>query len=97
MALTPEGRTKKRLNKLLDEYKVFRYMPVSNGMGAPALDYIICYNGLYAQIEVKAGKKDMTPRQKATASRVEYAGGRAFLYNDETDGGLEAWLIQHSA
>ena len=75
---------KKRLKELLKEFGVYYYMPVPGGYGMPALDFICCLDGFYFQIETKAGKKDMTPRQKGVAKQVEKAGGKAFLINEDT-------------
>ena len=92
--MTPEGRIKTKLNKLLDAYGVYRYMPVSNGMGAPALDYICCFKGMYFSVETKAGMKKMTDRQEATAAKIRAAGGYAFLINEseQTWNELKLWL-----
>ena len=93
--MTPEGKTKKRLKALLNEYRnVYQYWPVSNGMGAPALDVIVCANGHYLSIEVKAGDKSMTERQESTSMQIRRAGGTAMLINDN-EGWLEltVWLI----
>ena len=91
---TPESKTKARLKKLLSEYDVYYEMPVPGGYGKSSLDFVCCVMGFYIQIETKAGKKDMTPRQKSIARQVEKAGGRAFLYNDDpkTHEELETWL-----
>lgn len=69
-------------------------MPVQNGYGAAALDYIICAGGRYAQIETKAGEGQMTPRQNAVAIQVENAGGNAFLINEteESFARFALWL-----
>lgn len=90
---TPENRVKVRVRKLLDSFGVYRHSPVQNGMGAPSLDFVCCYKGLYFAIETKAGTKRPTPRQEDTMSRIQQAGGRCFLVN-EVEGLdlLELWL-----
>ena len=94
MARTKEGKVKARLSKLLGFYGAYYFMPVQNGYGAAALDYIVCSGGRYAQIEVKAGDGEMTPRQQTVAILVENAGGNAFLINDteESFTRLTEWL-----
>ena len=77
MARTPEGKVKDRIRALLIKNNVLYFMPVQNGYGAPALDFIICAGGRYAQIETKAGEGVMTPRQAAVAIAVENAGSIA--------------------
>lgn len=87
--MTPEGRVKKRLKDVLEQYgdKVYQFWPMQNGMGAPALDVIICFNGRFLSIELKAGKKQMTDRQENTAGHIRTAGGMTLLINE-----IEGWL-----
>ncbi len=98
MAMTPEGKVKNRLKKLLEPYgkAVYQFWPMQNGMGAPALDVIICFNGHFLSVELKAGKKHMTERQETTAGHISSAGGMVLLIN-EFEGWLElqSWLGQH--
>lgn len=95
MASTPEAKVKRKLSKLLGFYNVNYFMPVQNGYGMPALDYICCHKGRYCQIETKAALGVMTPRQTQIGRMVEQAGGRAFLINeDETTWTLLVeWLL----
>jgi len=93
--MTPEGRVKKKLKDLLEPFgkSLYQYWPVGNGMGAPALDVIICFNGQFLSIELKAGKKQMTDRQVTTAGNINAAGGMTLMIN-EHEGWLElqSWL-----
>lgn len=93
--MTPEGRVKQRLKDYLKGIDAYWFMPVQGGYGAPALDFICCYKGHYFEVETKAGNKDMTPRQKRIAERIEKAGGRAFLINEEEETweALHNWLL----
>jgi len=91
--VTPEGRVKEVVRKLLKKHGCYWHMPVQNGMGAPSLDFICCLNGHYFAIETKAGNKRPTPRQERTIGEIQRAGGRCFVVN-EVEGldALEAWL-----
>lgn len=91
--MTPEGRIKERLKKLLKAHGAYYHMPVQNGMGAPSLDFVCCHRGRFFAIETKAGNKKMAERQEHTASEMRKAGGLAFLVN-EVEGLdiLEEWL-----
>jgi len=84
--MTPEGKIKAHLDRVLAKYgdDLHVFKPVQNGMGSPALDYIICYKGRYASIETKAGDKSYTPRQVITADRLTLAGAAVFLVNEVT-------------
>jgi hypothetical protein len=91
--VTPEGRVKARVKRLLEKYGAYWHMPVQNGMGAPSLDFIGCHAGRFYGIEAKAGNKPPTDRQRAVMERIEAAGGAVFLINGETgEGQLENWL-----
>ena len=93
--MTPEGKVKEKVKKLLKAHGAYYHMPVQNGMGAPSLDFIGCHRGLYYGIETKAGNKQPTPRQETTIGQIRAAGGLAFVVN-EVSGleELEAWLTR---
>ena len=81
------------VKRLLNEHGAYSLMPVSNGMGAPALDFHCIHKGRAFCIKTKTGNKKMTPRQEITAAAIEKAGGVVFLIN-ETAGmeTLRHWL-----
>lgn len=91
--MTLEGKVKERVKKLLKAHGAYWHMPVQNGMGAPSLDFVCCYDGKYFGIETKSGNKQMTPRQELTAKAILAAGGEVFLVNEEVGmDKLESWL-----
>ena len=83
--VTPEGRIKKKIKTLLDEYetKIYYYMPVPSGYGAATVDYLGCANGVFFGIEAKAPGGHPTPRQRAVLVQIEMAGGRGFVIDSE--------------
>tara|TARA_R110000868_G_scaffold238912_1_gene493419 strand:+ start:5266 stop:5568 length:303 start_codon:yes stop_codon:yes gene_type:complete len=83
--MTPEGRVKEKVKKLLRSYGVYWHMPVQNGMGAPSLDFICCAKGWYLAIETKAPGGVPTPRQMATCKQITDAEGLAIVVRDEHD------------
>jgi hypothetical protein len=83
--MTPEGKAKQRIKKLLNKYGVYSHMPVQNGMGAPTLDFICCFNGMYLAIEAKAPGKKPTARQLKTMSQISKAGGVAIVVGTEEE------------
>lgn len=92
--LTPEGKVKEKVKRLLREHNAHWHCPVQNGMGAPSLDFICCHVGRYFGIETKAGNKGPTPRQQITMDTIADAGGVSFLVNEVT--GMETlaeWLL----
>jgi hypothetical protein len=92
MAMTPEGKVKEAVKKLLRKYKAYYHMPVQNGMGSPALDFHVCHNGKYMGIETKAPGKALTPRQTLTAKEIRAAGGQVFVTDGTDLEVLEFWL-----
>lgn len=74
--LTPEGKVKYQIKKILVEYNVYYFMPVQNGMGSPALDFhcAIPPTGKALFIEAKAPGKKATPRQLLTIEQQEASG-----------------------
>lgn len=84
--MTPEGRVKAKVNKALATLpETYRFCPVQNGMGAPALDYFCCIAGRFVAIETKVPGKHMTPRQEVTAAVIRAAGGLVFEIHDDAD------------
>ena len=77
--MTPEGKTKAAVKKLLTGYKCYQHWPVMNGMGAPTLDCIGCHNGKFFAVECKAPGKKPTPRQEVTMSDMTLAGADVFV------------------
>lgn len=91
--MTPEGRVKEQVKRLLKQFDAYWHCPVQNGMGAPSLDFICCINGKYFAVETKAGNKKPTPRQETTIAEIQRRKGKCFVVN-ETSGLdlLEQWL-----
>ena len=97
--MTPEGKRKQKINKLLDSYKplLYYHMPVPYGYGRTTIDYIGCVCGLFFGIEAKghaSGKKGQpTERQEGVIDDMNVAGGKTFVVNDdESLAMLAAWL-----
>ena len=91
--MTPEGKVKEKVKRLLKQYGAYWHMPVQNGMGAPSLDFVGCFKGWYYAVETKAGNKGPTPRQEATIHQMELAGGKCFVVNEVSGlDELERWL-----
>lgn len=84
--MTPEGKVKSSIRKVLDSYKsrVYYEMAVPYGYGKSGLDFTGCAGGRYFAIEAKAPFKRPTDRQKVTKSQQERAGAAVFVI-DGTD------------
>ena len=82
---TPEGRVKALVKRRLEKEfpGCYRFMPVQNGMGAPALDFYYCIGGLFVGIETKAPGGKPTPRQSLTMGEIRAAHGITFAVDGE--------------
>lgn len=97
--MTPEGKVKKKLNKILDARRPFLYyhMPVPTGYGRSSLDYLGFYWGRGFAIETKRAGKDLTERQKGTRDDIEASGTPVFRVRDDDELAVfVAWLDQVS-
>ena len=92
--MTPEGKVKDKVKKLLKEAGVYYHMPVQNGMGAPTLDFVGCHQGNFFAIETKAPGKKPTARQEQTIAEMRRSMAAVFVVDgtEETIAPLRAWL-----
>jgi len=81
--VTPEGKVKAEVKKILTTYGAYWFCPVQNGMGAPGLDFHCCYRGVAFFIETKAPGKRPTPRQQHTIKQMKAAGGKCFVIDGQ--------------
>ena len=84
--MTPEGKVKEKVKKVLKEYNAYYHMPVQNGMGKPSLDFICCHKGRFLAIETKTEKGKLTLRQEATIDEMQKAGAIVLVIRGESDG-----------
>jgi len=84
--MTPEGKVKEKVKKVLKEYNAYYHMPVQNGMGKPSLDFICCHKGRFLAIETKTEKGKLTLRQEATIDEMQAAGAIVLVIRGESDG-----------
>jgi hypothetical protein len=94
MAMTPEGKVKKRVKAILDELQVYNFSPMQNGMGRAGIpDIIACHGGKFIGIECKAGDNKPTALQERELNRILNAGGEAYVINEENIEQLREELI----
>ena len=83
--MTPEGKVKVRVKKILTEAGAYYAMPVASGYGnAGTPDFLVCYRCQFLAIETKANGGKPTALQEATMQRIRDAGGRVLVI-DETN------------
>lgn len=98
--MTPEGRIKKQIKKILDNHvpNLYYYMPVPGGFGRQTLDYLGFYYGRGFAIEAKQPGGKPTPRQEQSIAEIRAAGAAVFVI-DGHQGLLEfeTWLMMVEA
>ena len=85
--MTPEGKIKARVDKLLHQRKVWFYSPQAGPYGRAGIpDRVAIVRGQFVGIEVKADRtKKPTQLQRNCMTQIEAAGGKCFLvFDDET-------------
>lgn len=90
---TPEGRVKKKINRVLDKYdsRIYYFMPVPNGYGKATIDYLCFFRGRGFAIEAKAFGEVPRSRQEGIISDIQASGAKVFVIDGDTTE-LELWL-----
>ena len=86
MAMTPEGKVKKRVKEILEAVGAYyvMYVPVGYGANKGTPDFLVCHRGKFIGIETKAGKGKTTALQDLNLQKIRDAGGVALVIY-ETD------------
>ena len=82
MAMTPEGKVKKKIKEYLVTTGAWYYLPVSNGMGRVGCpDILVCYKGYFLAFEVKSPGKiaNTTANQDREIAGINNAKGVAIV------------------
>lgn len=95
--MTPEGRVKKAVKKVLNDLGAYHFWPVQTGMGKRTVDCLVCYRGRFFGIETKAPGGEPTKLQEVCMREIGAAGGEAIVIDSvEKSLLLKHWLISHS-
>ena len=95
--MTPEGRVKEKVKKLLKGRGIWYFMPAANGFGRVGIpDFICCMDGKFLAIETKApGKRDnTTANQENRINEIRAAKGWALVVDDPQQ--LEEFLNERT-
>ena len=93
MGMTPEGRVKAAVKKLLTGLGAYYFSPPANGYGRTGVpDIVGCYRGYFFAVECKAGRGKATALQELEIARIREAGGVAWVVNEENIEEIEKWL-----
>jgi hypothetical protein len=85
MAMTPEGRVKEAVKRVLKARGIWFFMPMQNGFGVVGIpDFICCWKGQFLAIETKApGKRgDTTANQDRRLQEIRDHDGYAIVVDD---------------
>lgn len=83
--MTPEGKVKAQVKKILDATpNTYYFFPATGGFGRSGVpDIICCVNGWFLGIECKAGKGTTTALQDREIMKIHAANGRAMVVNED--------------
>lgn len=85
MVMTPEGKVKMAVKKILKQHNAYFFMPLGQGFGRAGVpDIIACLNGSFLGIECKAGNNTTTPMQDIELAAIKQAGGIALVVREDT-------------
>lgn len=89
--MTPEGRVKDYVKRVLRYLGAWYFMPVQTGRGVGGVpDILACVGGRFVGIETKAKGGRLTVRQALQLETLQQAGGLAVVVDPDT---LELWEI----
>ena len=85
MSITPEGKVKKAVKKVLDDCGAYYFFPVTGGFGRSGVpDIICCIDGKFVALECKAGKNTTTALQDREIDLIRKNKGLALVVNEDT-------------
>ena len=92
--MTPEGKVKDKVKKVLKEFNAYYVMPMGTGFGnAGVPDFVACHHGVFIGIECKAGSNwNLTSLQRSNLEQILRCGGRSLVINETNVDELRAIL-----
>ena len=91
--MTPEGKVKAKVKKVLSEVGAYYAMPMGTGYGnAGVPDFLVCFRGRFIGIECKANGGKPTALQLKNLADIESAGGLAFIIDENNVANLRNLL-----
>lgn len=91
---TPEGKLKEKVDKFFKHLNhCYSFSPVQMGMGRRTVDRLVCIDGKFVGIELKAPGEKPTKLQEHCLRDIEHAGGIAF-WTDSYEGFLATLVLK---
>ena len=95
MAMTPEGKVKKKVTDQLKALGAYYFFPLTGGYGKSGVpDIVGCYAGKFFAIECKAGKNKPSPLQAMNILQINVRGGVAWVVNEDNVAEVTARLTE---
>jgi hypothetical protein len=95
--MTPEGKVKAKVKKILDLHDCYYFMPVTGGYGNSGVpDIVACHEGRFIGIECKTEGKNPTALQYKNLKEIVEHGGEAFVINETNINQLEEYFNERS-
>ena len=93
--MTPEGKVKARVKKVLAELGAYYTMPVTGGYGNSGVpDFVVCMEGRFYGIECKANGGKPTALQLKNHDDIRKAGGVALVIDETNVDNLRKELLK---
>ena len=91
--MTPEGKVKAKIKKILTGMGAYYAMPMGTGFGNSGTpDFLVCYEGYFFGIEAKANGGKPTALQLKNMSEIRDAGGVALVVDESNVDDLEIYI-----
>ena len=91
--MTPEGKVKNNIKKILKAHDAYYSMPIGTGFGAMGVpDFLVCNKGRFIGIEAKTVGNNPTRLQESNMAHIRSCGGIALVVNEHNLKELEDLL-----
>ena len=81
--MTPEGKVKAKVKKVLNDIGAYYAMPVGTGFGNSGVpDFLVCLRGRFYAIECKANGGKPTALQEKHLADIRGAGGVSLIIHE---------------
>jgi len=81
--MTPEGKVKANIKKILKAHDAYYSMPIGTGFGAMGVpDFLVCHKGRFIGIEAKTVGNKPTKLQGSNMEHIRSCGGVALVVNE---------------
>lgn len=81
--MTPEGKVKAKVKKVLNDIGAYYAMPVGTGFGNSGVpDFLVCLRGRFYAIECKANGGKTTALQEKHLADIRDAGGVSLVVHE---------------